>query len=245
MRRFAAVVCQHAASLRTLNLALSDVGMAQMICQSHQEAMELVLGGRCVALIVDFDLPAAAEVIKTASLLLPPLRPLLLAMCGEWPATGQAFQSGVSRILYKPLQLEQVRDALEPSRASKKKTRQRTQRYEMRSLAYLELESGSVPAIGINISEQGMAIRTAEPIIPRPDVPFRCILPGTRDELRGHADVIWADAQGRAGIFFSRLSPSARKHLKDWLRQHSRNNADAARSLLPSADTAVFAAPRS
>ena len=179
MRRFAAVLCQHAPSLRTLNLALSDVGMAQMICQSHQEAMELILGGRCAALIVDFDLPGAAEVVKTASLLLPPLRPLLLAISDEWPGTGQAFQSGVSRILYKPLKLDQVRDALEPSRISKKKTRSRVQRFEMRSLAYLELEGGSVPAIGINISEQGMAIRTAEPIAPRP-----CLLytsPSPRD----------------------------------------------------------------
>jgi len=245
MRRFAAVLCQHSPSLHTLQLACSDVGMAQTICQSHQEAMELVLGGHCAALIVDFDQPGAAEVIKTASLLMPPLRPLLLALSGEWlGGAGQAFQSGVSRILYKPLQLEQVRDALDATRSTKKKTRQRTPRFELRSLAYLETETGSVPAIGINISEQGMAIRTAEPIQPRPDISFRCILPGTRNVLHGHADIIWADAQGRAGIFFSRLTPSARKHLKDWLRQNARTNASAARSLLPCADSAIFSTPR-
>jgi hypothetical protein len=97
--------------------------MAQMICRDHQEAMEHVLGGRCAALIVDFDLPGAAEVIKTASLLVPPQRPLLRAMSGAWAGTGQVSQSGVSRILYQPLQLQQARDAFEPSRESKKKNR--------------------------------------------------------------------------------------------------------------------------
>jgi hypothetical protein len=47
-------------------------------------------------------------------------------------------------------------------------------------------------------------------------------LPGTDITLHGHADVIWASDQGRAGLFFSKLSPVARKHLKSWL--HSRNS---------------------
>ena len=165
-------------------------------------------------------------------------------MSGALAGTGQAFQSGVSRILYKPLQLDQVRDAFEPGRPQKNKIAHRGRRYDLRSLAYLELESGPVPAIGINISEQGMAIRTAEQITPRSNVAFRCILPGTKNALHGHADVIWADAQGRAGMFFSRLSPSARKHLRDWLRKRGRNNTHAVRGLLPAADTAIFATPR-
>ncbi|MGA8762147.1 MAG: PilZ domain-containing protein [Candidatus Sulfotelmatobacter sp.] len=244
MRRLAAVLCQDAPSLHTLQIALSEVGMAQTTCRSHQEAMQLVLGGDCAALIVDFDLPRAAAVVKTAALLAPPYKPLLLAMAGvSWIGAGQAFQSGASRILYKPLQPEQVRDAFEPGRGCKKKNRQRAPRHEMRSLVYLELEIGALPAIGIDISEQGMAIRTAEQIIPRPNVAFRCILPGTKDELRGHADVVWADAEGRAGMFFSRLSPSARKHLIRWLRQCGRRQTDGLRSLLPSADGTVFAAP--
>jgi DNA-binding NarL/FixJ family response regulator len=244
MRRLAAVLSLDALSLPILKVALGEVDLAQVVCHSHQEAMELVLGGHCAVLIVDFDLPGAAEVVKTASLLLPPHRPLLLAMSGAWAGTGQAFQSGASRILYKPLRREQVRDAFEPGRAQRKKSPHRSPRYNLRSLVYLELESGPMPAIGINISEQGMAIRTAEQITPRSNVAFRCILPGTKEGVHGHADVIWADAQGRAGMFFSRLSPAARKHLKHWLRKCGRNNINAARSLLPAADTAVFAGPR-
>jgi CheY-like chemotaxis protein len=244
MRPLAAVLCHDIKALPILKATLNAIGIEPVSCRSHQEAIELVLEGRCAALIADFDLPGVAEVVKTASLLVPPQKPLLLAMAGAWPGTGQAFQSGASRILYKPLQPDQLRNAFERSLASKRKKRARAPRYKMRSLAYLELHSGPMPAIGINLSEQGMAIRAAERITPLANVPFRCILPGTRDELHGHADVIWADEQGRAGILFSRLSPSAQKLLKDWLRKCGKSNTRSMRMLLPSTDTAVFANSR-
>ena len=50
---------------------------------------------------------------------------------------------------------------------------------------------------------------------------FRCVLPGTDVTLHGHADVIWASDQGRAGLFFSKLAPAARKHLKQWLHKRA------------------------
>jgi predicted secreted Zn-dependent protease len=55
---------------------------------------------------------------------------------------------------------------------------------------------------------------------------FRCVLPGTNVTLQGHADVIWASDQGRAGLFFSKLSATARKHLKQWLHKRSAYNKD-------------------
>jgi CheY-like chemotaxis protein len=241
MRSLAAVLCHDNKALPLLKSALNKVGVEPVSCRSHQEAMELVLGGRCAALIVDFDLPGVADVVKTASLLAPRQKPLLLAMAAPWPGTGQAFQSGASRILYKPLQPEQLTAALVPSREGKRKKRARAPRYEMRSLAYLEMESGAVTAIGINLSEQGMAIRSAERIAPVANVPFRCILPGTGEELHGHVDVIWADEQGRAGVLFSRLSPSARKLLKQWVRKRGKNKSCSMRKLLRATDTAVFA----
>jgi hypothetical protein len=73
---------------------------------------------------------------------------------------------------------------------------------------------------------------------------FRCELPGTTSTLHGHADVIWASDQGRAGLFFSRLAPSARKLLKQWLRKRSAlHRKDAARGLLAPADVSGNLSP--
>jgi hypothetical protein len=71
---------------------------------------------------------------------------------------------------------------------------------------------------------------------------FRCVLPGTSVTLQGHADVMWASDQGRAGLFFSKLSPAARKHLKHWIHKRNahKDGADnAVRDLLPTGDAHV------
>jgi hypothetical protein len=60
---------------------------------------------------------------------------------------------------------------------------------------------------------------------------------------------MWASERGRAGLFFSKLAPAARKHLMTWLHKRSAHNSShkkdnhALRDLLPPEDAHVsFAA---
>ena len=109
-------------------------------CPSGQHALELVMSGECSTLIVDFDLPGAQEVVRMAALLPPGQKPALLAVASRaWPGTGQAFQSGASRILYRPLDVEQLKDALKADRKAKKSNRRKSTRYEVKTLVYLEV----------------------------------------------------------------------------------------------------------
>src|SRR5579863_5335418 len=113
MPQSAAVMCQDKRSLQTLAATLEVLGVELVSSASGQEALELIMSGRCSTLIVDFDLPGAEEVIRMASLLPPGQKPALLAVASRvWPGTGQAFQSGASRILYRPLSSGELRDAL-------------------------------------------------------------------------------------------------------------------------------------
>jgi FixJ family two-component response regulator len=274
---FAAVFCNHAPSLRILRTSLDEAGVDYLHCRSQRQALELSLGGECSLLIADFALPEAEELVRLASLLPPPQKPVVLAVAGEYPGTGEAFQSGANRILYRPLVSGQVRDAVQeilengrkrPHRDSRKKIsaqlsrvarltkrvarltkrvarltkedRRAATRSGIKTLVYLELESGTLAAIGVDLSEQGLAVQATEPIPARVRMPFRCLLPGTGHTVRGLADVIWTDAQGRAGMFFSHLPPSSRKLLKHWLARGSAQSADAVRILLPPESVALF-----
>ena len=110
--------------------------------------MELVTKGRCSTLIVDFDLPGAQEVVKMGALLQPPQKPVLLAVASRaWPGTGHAFQSGADRILYKPLDPAQVKEALQASQKLLAKNRRQAPRCEMKTVVYFELDTGTLPAI--------------------------------------------------------------------------------------------------
>ena len=185
-----------------------------------------------------------------AALLPPEQKPLLLALASRaWPGTGQAFQSGASRIIYRPLDPEQLKDALASGRKKAKQQRRRVARYETKTLVHLDFESASIPAITIDISEHGLALQATEPVPISSHVPFRCVLPGTHETLQGVAEVIWASDQGRAGLFFARLTPAGRKHLKEWLHRrshasHSARNGNGTRTdhvqeLLPPAEAKV------
>jgi CheY-like chemotaxis protein len=220
MQRSAAVLCQDAASLRTLRTVLAPMGIDTVACHSQQEAMDQIFARQCAALVVDFDFPGAADVAKLAALLETSQRPLLLALTAVWPSSGQAFQSGVNRILYKPLEPSQVKDAFGTAGKATKREGRNVTRYKITSVVWLELETGTLPAVASNLSEHGMAIRTTERLPLRSNVSFRCALPGT-DQIHGHADVIWSDDAGRAGMFFSRISLAAQKHLKDWLHHRA------------------------
>jgi len=218
MRDSAAVLCHDQRSLQTLEAALQQLAIELVNSPSGQDALERVMSGRCSTLIVDFDLPGAQEVIRMAAMLPPGQKPALLAVASRaWPGTGQAFQSGASRILYRPLDAEQVKEALKTDRKNKKDNRRRSGRYEVKTLVYLDLESGTLPGVSIDIGEHGLAVQATEPVPVISNLAFRCLLPGTDIKLQGHADVIWASDQGRAGLFFSKLTPAARKHLKQWL----------------------------
>jgi PilZ domain len=211
-------------------------------CRSQQQALELVMAGRCCTLVVDFDLEGGPEAIRMANLLPAPHKPALIAVASRaWPGTGQAFQSGANRILYRPLDPDLVKDALMSAKKGAKSNRRRSARYEAKTLVYLELESETLAAVSIDIGEHGLALQATEAVPMRGNVAFRCALPGTDITLHGHADVMWASDQGRAGLFFTKLAPAARKHLKDWLHRRSNHakTKHGVRDLLPPEDAHV------
>jgi CheY-like chemotaxis protein len=227
MRPSAAVLCHDKRSLQTLQSTLGELGIDHVSCHSGQEALELVMSGRGSTLIVDFDLPGAEEVIRMAALLPASQKPALLAVASRaWPGTGQAFQSGASRILYRPLEVELLKEALKAERDKSKTNRRKSTRYDVKTLVHLDLESGHLSGVSIDIGEHGLAVQAAEPVPMSSNLAFRCVLPGTRVTLQGHADVMWASDQGRAGLFFTKLSPTARKHLKSWLNKRSAHSKE-------------------
>jgi hypothetical protein len=158
---------------------------------------------------------------------------VVFALVSAFTPVGGAFQCGVNFVLYKPLAFEQVARSLRAGQRFMKPNPRHSPRHSLEALVYLELGVAIIPAIVLDLSEQGLALQAPEPLPPVHDLPLRFILPGTSHLVEAIGKVIWADDDGRAGMFFSRLTPASRQHLRNWLAKRGTKTKNAVRVLLP------------
>jgi len=212
----ALLMCREHDSLRMLVGALDELGINEEVCASEPEAMQLLALGYYSALVVDFDLPGAAQIVHMARLAPAKRRPVVFALIGERTDIGSTFQAGANFVIYKPLVREQMERSLRAGQAFMRPDRRRSRRQKTQSLVYLRFGNVCpVPALVLEISEDGLSVQASEPL-PAAQLPLRFILPGTTHMVEGSGEVTWADDTGRGGIFFTKLSPSARRQLKAW-----------------------------
>jgi CheY-like chemotaxis protein len=213
----ALLMCREHESLRMLVGSLDEFGIDEEVCASEPEAMQLLALGYYSALIVDFDLLGAAQVVRMAHLAPAKRRPVVFALIGAMTDVGSTFQAGANFVLYKPLVREQMERSLRAGQAFMRPDRRKSPRQKTESLVYLRFgDVCPVPALVLEISEDGLSVQASEPL-PAVELPLRFILPGTNCMIEGSGEVTWADDTGRGGIFFTNLSPSARRQLKAWL----------------------------
>ena len=110
--------------------------------------------------------------------------------------------------------------------------RRTSSRQKSETLAYLQLQSGTVPALVQDLTEQGISIQAAEKMLPVRDVPVRFLLPHTTHVVHATCDFIWSDSEGRAGLFFSDMPAACRRDLQAWIRKHGGKKGDSVRVLL-------------
>jgi hypothetical protein len=233
MKRNALLVSQDRPSLRLLAALLDVLQIEQQTCLSSSEAVELLVHGHYSALVLDFDLPGAGQVARMAHMASPQRRSVVFAMVSAFTPVGGAFQSGVNFVLYKPLAYEQVARSLRAGQGFMKPNPRHSSRHQLEVLVYLQLGVAALPAIVLDLSEQGLALQAPEPLPPVQNVPLRFVLPGTSHLVEATGRVIWADDDGRAGMFFSGLTAASRQHLKNWLAKRGAKNKNAVRVLLP------------
>ena len=213
----ALLMCRDQQSLRALGGALNTLGIEPEVCLSPSEAMELMTRGYYSALVLDFDLPNATLMVKIARLAPTQRRPVVFAMIGALTEIAATFQAGANFVIYKPLTSEQLERSLRAGKAFMRADRRRSPRQKLETLVYLQFGIAAMPAMVLDLNEQGISLQSPEPLPPVQEVPLRFVLPGTSNMVEGTGEVIWTDDRGRAGVLFSRLTAASRKHLKQWL----------------------------
>jgi len=100
--------------------------------------------------------------------------------------------------------------------------RRRSVRHRVHSPAYASFDDtagGMVLDLTeiIDLSEAGMLIKAAAPLVPDRSLNFVLDLSETKTYINASGHVVWSDDAGRAGIQFSGMPDYARRRLKEWL----------------------------
>jgi ActR/RegA family two-component response regulator len=232
MKLNALLLCRNQQSLAVLKGELEELGIAGTVCESAAETMGLLAQNHQSALVLDFDLPGALQVARVARTLSAERKPVIFAMIGTMTPVGGAIQAGVNFVLYKPLHADQVAHSLRAGQGFMRADRRRGPRHKAEGLVYLQFGVSAMPALVLDVSEQGLALQAPEPLPPVKKVPLRFALPGTGHIVEATGEVIWSDDGGRAGVFFSRLNAASRRNLRSWLAKRGANPKEAVRVLL-------------
>jgi DNA-binding response OmpR family regulator len=228
----ALVMSRNGPAVKVLVAAFAELGIEYRVSGSILETLEMLSVGQHSAVIVDFDLPDAISVVRTARTLPEKRRPVLFGMIGNTTAVGSVFQAGANFVLYKPLDLLQVLHSCRAARGFMQKDRRSVPRQKSEGLAYLQFPTGIVAALVVDVTEQGLSLQAAEVLTPLRGVPLRFLLPNSEQVVHATGDFIWADKNGRAGIFFSKIAPACHRDLQAWLKRHRAKKSDAVRNLL-------------
>ena len=232
MKVNALVMSRSHGSVRVLVAAFAELGIEYRVSPSASETIEMLAADYHSALIVDFELPHAVQVAKVARSASARRKPVLFGMIGSQSSIGSVFQAGANFVLYKPLDLLQVLHSLRAAQGFMSEDPRGSSRQKSEALAYLHLHAGTVPALVQDITDQGISVQAAEPMLPLRHVQLRFLLPGTTNVVHAKADFIWADERGRAGLFFTDMAPACRRDLQAWLKKRGARKSESVRSLL-------------
>ncbi|HXF14277.1 MAG TPA: hypothetical protein VN517_14075 [Terriglobales bacterium] len=228
----ALVMSRSNGAVKVLVATFAELGIEYKVSASVSETLEILATEYHSALILDFDLPDAACVAKMARSVPEKRRPVLFGMIGAATPVGSAFQAGANFVLYKPLDPNQVLHSFRAARGFMRGDRRSATRQKGETLAYLQFPTGIVPALVMDVTEQGLSLQAAEGLTPLRGVPLRFLLPGTAEVIHATGDFIWADGNGRAGLFFSKIAPACQRALQAWLKKRAAKRSESVRVLL-------------
>jgi hypothetical protein len=129
------------------------------------------------------------------------------------------FAKGANFMLYKPISRERAAHSMRAAcglMQRERRTRPRIPLQAQTPIAYAGKED--VPVALVDLSEEGIALRSDSKLPPYCKVYFQFALPGNTSLVRLSGEVMWQDSSGRVGIRFAQVPQSSRRLLSDWLQ---------------------------
>ena len=199
------VVCADAKAVQVLTRALHDLNFEVDNTGDTGSAQQHLTEKPFDLVLVDRENePGALELIVACGRNSRDL--LIIAIVDSANDVREIFARGASFALYKPVSEERVASTLRAARGimpSERRKKPRVPAAASATIAYENVESATANLL--NLSEDGVAIRSGRVFSPRCKVYFQFSLPAEVSVVKLSGEVVWQDPSGRVGLRFSRV----------------------------------------
>jgi CheY-like chemotaxis protein len=230
------LVCSDAQAVQVLSRILQGLGIAVESCGDIRMARARIADRHFDALLVDCqEETAAVELIAQARKTPANQNIVAIAMVSGRNEVRGIFAKGANFMLYKPISRERAAHSMRAACGLMQRERRTHRRIPLQaaqtSIAYAGKED--VPAAFVDLSEDGIALRSDSKLPPYCKVYFQFALPGNTSLVRLSGEVMWQDSSGQVGIRFAQVPQRSRRVLNDWLQANLPLPSEVAPSASP------------
>jgi hypothetical protein len=204
---------------RVVNRVSDNLGMSLESLPSVWEGVERLRKWRFDAVILDSEENELREILREIRKGKRNRTCIALAIVKD-PNSGAAFTMGATFVLAKPVGMERFSRLMHAAHSLIVRQRLRYHRHSVQIPA--KLDFGSVrdfPVTITNLSEGGAEIVVEGPVVINGAMRMRFTLPESVFLIDGKGELVWADAQGRAGIRFVHPLTRGNQPLRQWLAE--------------------------
>lgn len=209
------LVCDDSAAIQQLAEGMQQLAIATEVCVDVDTALRLLNRQKFEAVIVDFGLVQAKEMLE--QIRISPSNRTAVTFAITDPGKSGQFGIQPNFLIEKPLSATSVGRTLKAAFGLIVRERRRSFRCPIEIPAAIQSGGEESDCHVVNISEGGMAIAKSPSLKPGAQVKVRFTLPGELLPFKIDSEVCWYDEKGRAGLR-SLLIPSEQKALlQQWL----------------------------
>jgi two-component system, chemotaxis family, chemotaxis protein CheY len=169
MEKRAIIVDDELATCELIEKVLTSAGIESLTVTKSKEAPEILRHGRFAVAFLDYhmDFPdgrvLARQMRASGS---NRGTPIVMISDDQRPgAVSEGFEAGASFFLYKPVDKDRLQKLVRATQATIESGMRRTRRVELKSKVSIRFRGQEIEGQTINVSMEGMLIRTGEPAV--------------------------------------------------------------------------------
>jgi CheY-like chemotaxis protein len=221
MEKRAIIVDDEAATCELISKVLTASGIDSLTVTNSQEAPEILRHGRFAVAFLDYhmEFPDGPELARQMRASGSNQRtPIVLISDDQRPAAvSEGFEAGASFFLYKPVDKERVQRLVRATQASIESGLRRTRRVPMKSKVNIFFHGQEIEAETINVSLEGMLIRTPKAIPVGSSVEVRLHAGAAEKPIVGSGSVVRMHGRDEMGVHLGRLTLEESQRLQEVL----------------------------